>query len=97
MITFIGLIAIGCCIGGASGMLFQYFTDCRYFKDIQNIYEAEIHRIKTDYKHREQMRIIRSNSEQMQIHVPASSWIDIEPLPVNKDKIWEELDFGGRF
>lgn len=96
MITIIGNIAIGMCIGTAIGMTVQFLSDNRCIRDIQNIYESEIKRIKSDYNHREQMRIIRSNSEQMQIHVPASSWIDIEPLPVNKE-FWKDIDFGGHF
>lgn len=95
MINFIGGIAVGICIGAAAGMTIQLLTDLRCIKDIQNIYETEIKRIKTDFKHREQMRIVRSNSEQMQIHVPASDWIDVEPLPISRE--WKEIDFSGRF
>ena len=95
MINFIGGIAIGVCIGAAIGMTVQLLADLRCIKDIQNIYETEIKRIRDEEKHREKMRILRSNSEQMQVYVPASSWIDIEPLPISRE--WKEIDFSGRF
>lgn len=94
MVTVIGNIALGICIGVAVGMTVQFFSDRRCIKDIQNIYETEIARIKAEYKHREHIRILKSNHEQTQLLI-SQDWIDIDPLPVSRD--FNELDFGGRF
>lgn len=95
MHSVVGFIALGICIGAAVGMTVQFLADRRCMIDIQNIYEAEIHRIREDYKHREKMQILRADSEKMQLRVSSSDWIDVEPLPISKD--WREVDFSGRF
>lgn len=94
MVTVIGNIALGICIGAAVGMTVQFVSDHRCIKDIQNIYEAEIARIKAEYKHREHIRILKSNHEQTQFLI-SQDWIDIDPMPVSRD--FNELDFSGRF
>ena len=95
MIAVISYVVIGICIGAAVGMAVQLMLDLRCVKDIQSIYEAEINRIKSEYRHREHIRILKSNSDQTQCLISSPDWIDIEPLPISRE--WEELDFGGKF
>lgn len=95
MIAVISYVVIGICIGAAVGMTVQLMLDLRCVKDIQSIYEAEIRRIKSEYKHREHIRILKSNSEQTQCLISSPDWIDIEPLPISRE--WKDIDFGGHF
>ena len=95
MIAVISYVVIGICIGAAVGMTVQLMLDLRCVKDIQSIYEAEIRRIKSEYKHREHIRILKSNSEQTQCLISSPDWIDVNPYQDSRE--WEELDFGGRF